>query len=283
MTRLVRGLAWVVVPLELAFVICLLAGASLPADVLIGVEAVALVLLLVECAGLLIVYRRGGCAAVREVVPEPVRRIVGHEVRALSSLVLWVARRRHGVREGDLAFGHARDQAAMLYGFVFVCVVETVGLAVLLRNWPTLHAITLVIDVYGVILMLGIHAASVTRPHVLSADALRVRHGAHRDLRIPLHLITSAGAERRFTHEAADGVLDIPVAAQTSLTLELTEPVMAVGFLGGRRPVTTVRLHSDEPAKLRAALGRALERKEGCARELTRARTAPSPPLDRPA
>ncbi|MFI6086872.1 hypothetical protein [Streptomyces sp. NPDC051218] len=257
-TRLLRGLAWIVVPLELALVVCLSAGASLPAPLLIGVETVVVALVVVECAGLLIVYRRGGRAAVTEVVPEPVRRVVAHEVQALSSLVLWVARRRHGVREGDLAFGHARDQAAMLYGFVFVCVVETVGLAVLLRNFPTLHTITLIIDVYGVVLMLGIHAASVTRPHVLSADALRVRHGAHRDLRIPLDLIASASGERLFTHEAAEGVLDIPVASQTSLTLELTEPVMAAGFLGGRRPVTTVRLHSDEPGKLLAALRRAL-------------------------
>ncbi|MEV6755883.1 hypothetical protein [Streptomyces sp. NPDC051214] len=269
MTRLVRGLAWVVVPVEVVLFVCLLTGDVLPVRVLVGVEAVALALLLIECAGLLIVYRRGGRAAVRDVVPEPVRRIVGHEVRALSSLVLWVARRRHGVREGDLAFGHARDQAAMLYGFVFVSVVETIGLALLLRNMPTLHAITLVIDVYGVILMLGIHAASVTRPHVLSADSLRVRHGAHRDMSIPLERIAAVRGERLFTHEAADGVLNIPVAAQTSLTLELTEPVMAVGFLGGRRPVTTVRLHSDEPAELRAALGRALERTRGRAQELT--------------
>lgn len=257
MKGLVRGLAWVVVPLELALFVCLLAGASLPADVLVGVEAVALALLVVEGVALTVVYRRGGRAAVRDVVPEPVRRIVGHELRVLWSLALWVARRRHGVREGDLAFGHARDQAAMLYGFVFVCVVETVGVAVLLRSWPVVHAVMLVVDVYTVVLMLGVHAASVTRPHVLSADSLRVRHGAHRDLRIPLELISAARGERRFTHEAADGVLDIPVAAQTSLTLELTEPVTAVGFLGGRREVTTVRLHSDEPERLRAALTQA--------------------------
>lgn len=274
LAALVRGLAWVVVPLELALFVCLLAGASLPARVLVGVEAAALTLLVVEGVALAVVYRRGGRAAVREVVPVPVRRIVGHEVRVLAGLVLWVARRRHGVREGDLAFGHARDQAAMLYGLVFVCVVETVGLAVLLRGWPAVHAVVLVVDVYTVVLMLGLQAASVTRPHVLSADALRVRHGAHRDVTIPLELIAAVRGERRFTHEAADGVLDIPVAAQTSLTLELTEPVTAVGFLGGHRPVTTVRLHSDEPAELRAALGQALE--------LTQARTAPSPPLDRP-
>lgn len=266
---LVRGLAWVVVPIEIGLLVCLLAGPSLPANVLVAVEAVALTLLAVEGVALAVVYRRGGPAALRDVVPEPVRRVVGHELRVMWSLALWAARRRHGVREGDLAFGHARDQAAMLYGLVFVCVVETVGMAVLLRSWPAAHAVMLVVDVYTVVLMLGVHAASVTRPHVLSAYSLRVRHGAHRDLLIPLELISAARGERRFTHEAADGVLDIPVAAQTSLTLELTEPVTAVGFLGGRQQVTTVRLHSDEPEKLRAAL--------------TRARTALSPPQGSPA
>ncbi|MGW5862493.1 hypothetical protein ACWFRJ_10025 [Streptomyces sp. NPDC055239] len=287
MKGLLRGLAWVVVPVELVLVVCLLTGASLPTDVLIGVEAAAMALLVVEGVGLSVLYRRGGRAAVREVVPEPVRRILRHELRVLGSLGLWVARRRHGVREGDLAFGHARDQAAMLYGLVFVCVVETVGMAVLLRSWPAIHAVMLVVDVYTVVLMLGVHAASVTRPHVLSADALRVRHGAHRDLRIPLDRIASVSGERRFTHEAADGVLNIPVAAQTSLTLELTEPVTAVGFLGGRQPVTTVRLHSDEPEKLRAALKQALELTQAPEPkqppELTQARTAPSPPRGRPA
>ncbi|MEU6768592.1 hypothetical protein ABZ916_39545 [Streptomyces sp. NPDC046853] len=256
---LLRGIAWVLVPAELVLLTLLLAGVSLPSDVLLGVETVAVTLLLVEVTGLAVLYRRGGSAAVREVVPEPVRRIVGHELRVLGSLALWVTRRRHGVRQGDLAFGHARDQAAMMYGIVFVSVVETVGLAVLLRNWPAVHAVTLFVDVYSVVLMLGIHAASVTRPHVLSADALRVRKGAHRDLLIPLERIASVSGERRFTHEPADGVLDLPVAAQTSLTLELTEPVTAVGLLGKKQQVTTVRLHSDEPEKLRAALKQALE------------------------
>jgi hypothetical protein len=273
--RLMRGLVWMAVSLELALLVCLLAGVSLPGNVLVGVEAVALALLVVEGAALAVVHRRGGRAAVRDLVPVPVRRIVGHELRVLGSLVLWVARRRHGVREGDAAFGHARDQAAMLYGLVFVCVVETVGLAVLLRSWPVVHAVVLVVDVYTVVLMLGLHAASVTRPHELSADAFRVRHGAHRDVTVPLERIAAVRGERRFTHEAAEGELDLPVASQTSLTLELTEPVMAAGFLGGHRPVTTVRLHSDDPAKLRAALGQALE--------LTRARTAPSPSRGRPA
>lgn len=254
MTRLLRGLFWISVPLELAFVTLLLAGAALPAAVLVGAEAVALTLLVVAGAGLAVQYRRGGAEAVRDVVPEPVRRIVGHELKALVSLFLWVAQRRHGVRRGDAAFGHARDQAALMYGFIFVCAVETVGLAVLLRNVPVLHEVTLVVDVYTVVLMLGVQAASVTRPHVLSADAFRVRKGAHCDLLIPLDRIAAVRGERRYAHEPADGVLDLAVASQTSLTLELTEPVTTVGFLGKRRPVTTVRLHADDPAGLLAAL-----------------------------
>ncbi|MEU1144134.1 hypothetical protein ACFYO9_14180 [Streptomyces sp. NPDC005863] len=50
------------------------------------------------------------------------------------------------------------------------------------------------------------------------------------------------------------------MASTTSLTLELTEPVIAVGFLGGRREVSTVRLHADEPALLLAALRERLPR-----------------------
>ncbi|QEU97689.1 hypothetical protein CP970_30815 [Streptomyces kanamyceticus] len=189
-------------------------------------------------------------------LPTPARRLVGHELRVLVSLAMWVTRRRHGMRDGagDLAFGHARGQAAIMYGLTFVCVVEAFGMAVLLRNWPTAHAVMLVIDIYSVTLMLGIHAASVTRPHVLSPDALRVRQGAHHDLRIPLARIAAVRAERLFTHEPADGVLDLPVASTTSLTLELAGPVTAVGFLGKRREVTTVRLHADEPDQLIAAL-----------------------------
>ncbi|MEV7191431.1 hypothetical protein AB0N81_06435 [Streptomyces sp. NPDC093510] len=183
-------------------------------------------------------------------------RILGHELRVLASLVLWVARRRHGVREaaGERAFGHAKDQAATLYALTFICAVEAFGMSVLLRDWATVHAVVLVVHVYSVVLLIGVHAASVTHPHVLSPDALRVRQGAHRDLRIPLALVGAVRLERRFTHEVADGVLDVPVASTTSLTLELTGPVTDVGFLGRRREVTTIRLHADDPKHLFTAL-----------------------------
>ncbi|MEU9575048.1 hypothetical protein AB0D62_35390 [Streptomyces massasporeus] len=184
--------------------------------------------------------------------------LVRHEVRLLASLALWVARRAHATGSG-VAFGYARGQGAMMAGFAFVCVVETVALSVLLRDWPTVHAAVLFLDVYTVVFVVALHASSVVRPHVLDVDrgTLRVRRYVHVDLCVPLERIASVRRELRMTHERADGELDVEVGSQTSLTLELAEPVTHVGFFGRSREVWVVRFHADDPDGLVRALGRA--------------------------
>ncbi|WP_338695999.1 hypothetical protein V2W30_11925 [Streptomyces sp. Q6] len=201
------------------------------------------------------------------------RLLAGHELRMLGSLGRWVARRRHGVPAGASAFGYARGQAAMMYGFAFVCVVESVGMAVLLRDHPVLHRVVLALDVYTVVMVLGLQAAAVTRPHVVTADALRVRRGAQVDLWIPVDRIAAVRRENRYTHTPCDGELNLDVGARTSITLELAEPVRHVTVLGRAKDVRVVRLHAEEPERLARTL-RA---------RLTRARTAPSPAPDPPA
>lgn len=184
------------------------------------------------------------------------RLLVRHEVRLLVSLVLWVARRTHGTRSGR-AFGYASGQGAMMFGFGFVCLVETVGMSVLLRDWPTVHAVFLFLDVYGIVIVVALHASSVVRPHVLDPDdgSLRIRRYVHVDLRVPLERIASVRRELRMTHERADGELDVEVGSQTTVTLELTEPVTHVTFLGRRRDVRVVRFHADDADGLVRALG----------------------------
>ncbi|MFJ5778711.1 hypothetical protein [Streptomyces sp. NPDC093094] len=190
-----------------------------------------------------------------------VLRLAGHELRLLTSLVRWVLRRPR--RVPGQVFGYARGQGAVMSGFAFVCVIETFTMSVLLRGWPAVHAVVLVLDVYTVVVVVGLHAASVVRPHVLEADALRVRYAAHVDLRIPLAAVGSVRRELRTGRERTPGELDVAVGHQTSVTLELAEPVTHVTFLGRRREVRVVRLHADEPGLLAAAL--------------TQARNAPSP------
>ncbi|WP_406727765.1 hypothetical protein WJ438_28545 [Streptomyces sp. GD-15H] len=178
-----------------------------------------------------------------------------HELRLMVSLVRWLARRTHGVA-GGTAFGYARGQGVVMFGFAFVCVVETVVMSVLLLDWPTVHAVVLFLDVYTVVFVVALHAADVVRPHVLEPDSgtLRIRRAVHVDLRIPLERIASVRRELRLSHERADGELNVEVGSQTTVTLEFTEPVTHVTFFGRPRDVRVVRFHADESDALVRAL-----------------------------
>ncbi|WP_338676336.1 hypothetical protein V1460_27685 [Streptomyces sp. SCSIO 30461] len=260
MRRLLRAAAYAVLPGELVLMVCLSAGVRPPAPALVAAEAAVLLLLLAEVAVFLRLRRHGRTSreALEELVPRAVLRLIGHELRLMRSLALWVARRRDGVGPDDRAFGHARDGAALLLGFAFVCVIETIGMSYLLADVPVVHEIVLVVDLYTVAFILGLYAASVVRPHVLSADALRLRQAAHVDIRIPLDSIATVSYELLFSHDKKEeGVLDLAVGSQTSLTLRLSEPVTSVGLLGRERRVHTVRCHADDARALLAALTRA--------------------------
>ncbi|WP_229842641.1 hypothetical protein [Streptomyces tanashiensis] len=263
--RVLRGGAYAALPAELVLFVCLLAGVRIPGAVLLAGELLVLGLLSAEALVFFRMRRRGLSAreALAELVPEPVLRLLGHEVRLMVSLGRWVARRPDGVAGADGVFPHARDQAALMYGFAFVCVVETVGMSYLLAEWPLVHGAVLVLDVYTVLFVLGLHAASVTRPHTLTGDVLRLRQAAHVDVRVPLGRIAHVRRESLFSHEKRDGELNLAVGSQTSVTIELTEPVDAPRLLGAPRPVRLIRVHADDPRTL--------------VRDITRARTAPSP------
>ncbi|ORT60416.1 hypothetical protein [Streptomyces sp. CB03238] len=270
MRRVVRGVAYALLPAEVVLAVCLVAGVRIPGAVVVAAEVAVLALVGAEVVVFVRLRRRGLTRrqAVYELVPEPVVRLVGHELRLMVSLVRWVARRPQGVGgAGVEAFGHARDQAAYMYGFLFVCVVETAGMSYLLASWPVVHAVVLVLDVYTVLFVLGLHAASVTRPHVVDGDAVRVRQGAHVDVVIPLERISAVRHELLFSHEKEEGVLNLAVASQTSVTIELSEAVTAVRLLGKRYPVLLVRCHADDARGFVDAVRRAL----------TQERTGPSP------
>ncbi|MEU0069319.1 hypothetical protein ABZ027_07220 [Streptomyces sp. NPDC006332] len=199
------------------------------------------------------------------------RVVVRSEMRMFVSLLLWVARRSHGTG-GGRAFGYARGQGAMMFGLAFVCVVETLTMSVLLRDFPVVHGVVLVLDVYAILFVVALHAANVVRPHVLEPEVLRVRRAVHVDLRIPLERIASVRRELRCVRERADGELDVDMGAQTSVTLELSEPVDHLTFLGRRREVRLVRFHADDADVLVHELGQAIRP----------ARSVPSPLPDQP-
>ncbi|WP_030774312.1 hypothetical protein [Streptomyces sp. NRRL F-2664] len=260
-----------VLPAELALVVCAAAGLRLPAPVLAAAEAVVCGVLVLEAwvlRGLYTAARAAGEApgaalrtAVAAVVPVQVRRLLRHELLAGASLGRWVLRRKHGVRPGDLAAAYTGPQTAMMYGMVFVSVVETFALALLIP-WPAVHRVVLVLDVYGIVLLLGLHAACVTRPHVVGADgSLRIRYGALFDLAVPPDAVASVRVDRRYPQGrlvtvSEEGVLDLVVGSQTTVTLELHRPLAFTRPLGARATARTVRFHADDPHALVGALRR---------------------------
>jgi hypothetical protein len=200
------------------------------------------------------------------------RSLVRHELLLLASLLRWVARRPHGVGDGGRAFGYARGQGAMMFGLGFVCVVETVAMAVLLRDFPLAHGAFLVLDLYTILIVVGLHAASVTRPHVLTGTTLRLRRFATVDLCVPLDAVASVRRELRTTHEKRDGELNMAMSSQTTVTVELDSPVTYLTFFGRPREVRLVRFHADESDQLVRLV-----------REFMQERNAPSPLPVRPA
>ncbi|WP_405993678.1 hypothetical protein [Streptomyces sp. NBC_00986] len=170
---------------------------------------------------------------------------------------------------GWQVFGYARARRAMVAGSALACVLETLTMSVLLRGWPLLHQVVPVLGLFAVASVAALHAAAVARPHLLDPQGLRLRRAARADVIVPLGDIASARGELRAIRRRADGELDLPVGFHTSVTLELTAPVIHFTLLGRRREVDTVRFHADDADRVVATLQARLE-------AVRRARTVPS-------
>lgn len=270
--RAVRWSCAALLPGELVLVLCLAGEVAIPSPVRSAIEP--LVLAVMIAAGTLLSldyrrHRREGLdrhpalrAALADTVPAPVRKLTAHEVFLSTSFLRWVTRRGpHGVRDGDLPVPYAPGQTAVMFGFFFVCVVETVALAFLIP-WPMVHAVTLVLDIWGCYFVIALHASCVVRPHVIGPDgSLRLRYGGLLDIRIPAGRVASVRQDRKFPESrpgAVDenGVSDLPVAGQTTVTVELTKPVRYVRAPGQARRGTDLPL-------LRRGRGRRGGRAEG--------------------
>ncbi|MFI9780285.1 hypothetical protein ACIHCV_37280 [Streptomyces sp. NPDC051956] len=273
MKALRRAVRWsfaALVPGELALVLCLASGVRPPPAARSAVELAALALMTASAVLLGLDHRRhhrtgldhrgAFLAAVADTVPAPVRLLTAHEISLSTSFVRWVARRGpHGVGDGAVPVPYAPGQTSFMYGFFFVSVVETVALAFLVP-WPLVHAVTLVLDVWGCYFVIALHASCVVRPHVIGSDgSLHLRYGALLDIRIPADRIASVRQDRKFpTSRLAavdeNGVADLAVGGQTTITVELTEPVRYVRALGKPAEAHTFRFYAEDATSAVTAL-----------------------------
>lgn len=97
-------------------------------------------------------------------------------------------------------------------------------------------------------------------PHVVRPDGtLIIRYGALFDLTVPPDAVASVRVERRYPEGrlvtlSEDGVLDLIVGSQTTVTVEPTRPLALHRPLGARAEARVIRFHVDAPGALAAAL-----------------------------
>ncbi|MGP3964338.1 hypothetical protein ACTWPT_51095 [Nonomuraea sp. 3N208] len=188
-------------------------------------------------------------------------RILGFELKGLASIGLWIFRRRHGVPGGASVATYAKEQTFTLSLMLFAMAVETVVVDVLLvaTGVPAWIRFTVLIgDVYGLLFGVMLAAASVTRPHVITADELRIRYGAYLDLRVPRERIAAVRTSRNDNEgsmvSVKNGHVRVAVASRTNVTIELTEPVAFLRPLGRRAEATTISFFADKPEAVVAGL-----------------------------
>ncbi|MFI6820094.1 hypothetical protein ACIBJE_03970 [Micromonospora sp. NPDC050187] len=271
MLKIARAALFAILPAEVMLAVLLVSGVALPRPVVTAAELGVLTVLLLEALVLGQRYRalrQDGArrrTALRgtyeQVVPEKVRRIMGFEAKGMVSLVLWVGRRRHGVPPGAVTLSYHREQTVLMFGFLFACVIELVGVEILLRSLGApagLRGVVLALDAYGILIALAVMASYITRPHVVTADELRVRYGAFFDLRIPRRLVAGVQHKRNYNETGmikTDGdCLALAANSQTNLIVELTETVVAVRPLGRREHVRVLRFFADDPSAAVEAL-----------------------------
>ncbi|MEW9552697.1 hypothetical protein [Nonomuraea sp. NPDC050783] len=171
--------------------------------------------------------REGGAApgeALRTVtdalVPLPVRMLMRAERTNLAGFALWVRRRQDGVPPGGTALAYARSQRPLLLMLSFAVIVQGVALEGMLAvsgATAGLRAVVMAADVYQLLFVLALGAASATRPHVVTAEELRIRYGAYVDVRVPRELIASVGVSRNYDARRVIEITDDPAAALSSL------------------------------------------------------------------
>lgn len=272
-SRRLRKAVWWSIGVRVAGVLllalCAAAGVHVGPATRLALElamTVPLVFLVTRMATTCIRYRRGGLtwraalyAVAADVVSVPVLRLMVHEFRLYASILRLLAGRwRHGVREGDVAVRYASGGAGLLLTLVYLSAIETVALALLIP-WPLVRELTLALDVWGTLFLLGLFASFVVRPHVIGADgSLRLRSGALLDIRIPGQDIAAVRVERRTARGKKgavddDGCADLSQGGQTTVTVELARPLTFTRPLGKQARARVFRFYAADPATAVAA------------------------------
>ena len=232
-------------------------------------EVVTLAVLAARARRLVRAYRMAGAGETR--VLARVRVVVAREMGTAGQLLLaeidmlrfallgWFTQPDTRADTNALAFSSHRES-----GFVALVAVGCLGLLLetatvhlLARHWS--HAAAnwlLLLDLYGLALLIAHGHAVRLQPTLLTADAVIVRVGFFWQVAVPRATLVAVEPLRGdFTPGPETLNLARPLLAAPNLLLTFAEPVSLTGPYGIRRPVRRVALYLDQPRQFIAAAG----------------------------
>lgn len=258
--RLIPAAVVVVVVIDAAL---LATGTITPAVALALFLAVEVPLGAVAMAGYVRRYRdhRRSSGSRREALralsaDDPYLRMMAAEARTFASLGRWIAR-RPDVPTGAVAIGYSRGTLGIPVALSVAAGIELVAVHLLIP-WPTVRLILDLVGIYALLMILGLLAGRIARPHLIVGAELVLRSGPHVCARVPISDVTEVRRDRRLSPTSAaietDGdrhILALPGPDGTSLTVVLPRPVdAAVPGMPWAEPrareVSEVRLHVDD-------------------------------------
>jgi hypothetical protein len=167
-----------------------------------------------------------------------------------SSLFRWIFR-RPVAEPGARTFGYASTASQLIIVFIAVSAIE-IPIAHMLLPWAIPRLIVDIAGVYGLLWMLGLLAMVRVRPHVLTAEGVRIRHTSQVDVRLRWSDIAQVGSRNRPVDSRGlhieQAIASVPAMKQTNVDVVLHQPMTVPGVEGEQ--VTEVRFYADDPDAL---------------------------------
>ncbi|MBW9094107.1 hypothetical protein JNB62_10465 [Microbacterium jejuense] len=191
------------------------------------------------------------------------RRALAAEAAGWRSLGRVLARRPR-VPAGATAIGYDRPVRTVLIVFAVLSLVEIPIMDLLFRGIPAVRWPMLALGVWGVLTVVGMLCAYVSRPHAVGPAGIRVRHGGEVDLELPWEAIASVERRRiglsgapalSLTGEGDEQVLNQVVQDFADIEITLERPT-ALRLPQGDVTVSAVRVSADDPAAFLEAVRR---------------------------
>lgn len=180
------------------------------------------------------------------------RSVLRNESRTMAGLWLYLRRRKDGVDGDAVAVPYGANGKSIFVVLAVVSAVEA-GLFWLIDFGLVVDLLLLALGVYSALLVFGVYAGTVVRPHVISSREVRVRYSSFYDVRIPRENVVALRHVKE-SHDPLkarkfrDGTwLSHDSFYETNLIAELREPVTVTRPLGATETVRVVKFQADDP------------------------------------